>query len=1792
MVSLRRLMLAGALNLLLVLTTSAQVISTDKRVLPLTNFDTRAAAIPVGAVSTPIQFTVDPGGSGSDFFDVVSSHPQAVISLILPGGAEINAGNAEAQGFSFDVITIGDEEESLTAPIFQLPGTHTVIGLPASSPPGTYQIKIDGSNVTGDHAVVASYYSSSPVRVGAVTDAATYRVGDTVIVSAVVFNDSTPVTGATVTASIGDVSQSALPPVSVVLQDSGQYDEATGDGIYTGSFTAGNAGDFTAQVRATGTSSGLSYSRTSSTTFRVLTSLANFISFSDAGVDDNGNSLLDRVVVTATVNVQTAGTYRFTLDLSSSNGATINASTSSSLAQGTQQISVSFPSNSVRSLGVDGPYNRKRATLYAEDDAEKPITAFIEDAGATSAYLLSSLERAAIQFTGNNTVTGIDTNANGKFDVLRIEAEVNVLAGGLHNWNGTLRDSFGKGIEIVGSSAELTAGVNVITFNFNGIKIAQNGKPGPFTLSSVMLYSSQASGVADELVKTQAFPVSNFECSDAVPPSIQSVSLTPATVIGGNSTRLRVNITEPAGTCGAKVLISSDNPAAIAAVIPTDVIVPAGQNFTEVNLITAGVAATTPVVITATSGATSQSATLTVNPSSLANLTLSFPAVQAGMSTAAKVELDGAAPLGGTTISLSSGNAGVATVPASAVIPAGQRSVEFTVNTNPSLQTTTAVNINATLGAVTKVAALNVFAETYVNGSITPDGPPLTVTATEAGQNFLLTFDGTAGQRVSLKLTDVNIGSSCCGAHISIKKPDGTYLVNPVYFGTAGGFVDAVSLPVAGTYTIVVDPEAANTGHVTLTLFDVPADFTTTITPGGAAVTATTTVPGQNAQLTFAGTTGQRVSLKVSSVSMTGGSNYVEVSIKNPDGSVLTSANFVTAAGTFIDVQTLASNGTYTVYVNPSDSSTGSATLTLYNVPADVTGNVTLGTPFIETTTVPGQNALLSFNGTTGQRVTINIGGVTLTGGSGYVDVTLRKPDGTTLASANFVNSGGAFINTQTLPATGVYTILVNPLDSSTGSATLTVNDVSADVLDTIAIGGNAVTVTTTSAGQNALVSFDGNAGQRVSLKISGVSLSGGNGYVDVSIKKPDGTVLVLSNFINSSGGFIDVTTLPVTGTYTILVDPQGSNIGSVTLTLYNVPADTTGSITAGGAAVTVTTTVPGQNATLTFSGSSGQRVALILTNSTYSGCLAVNDAIKKPDGTSLVSTNLCSASGFMDTVVLPVSGTYTILINPFGATIGSQTLTLIDVPEDVVTSITPGGSPVAVATTTAGQRALATFSGTANQRVSLKVSDATITGGSSNFIGVSIQKPDGSTLTSSTFASSGGFIDVQTLPVTGTYVVVVDPWDTAIANVTLTLYDVPADNLVSITPGGGPVTLTNTVPGQNAQATFTATANQRVSLNINSISLTGGSQNWATISIVAPNGSTLTWNTYATGSAGFLDTLVLASAGTYTILINPWDTATGTVTVTLNDVPADATGTLTVGGPSLSLTTTVPGQNAVPIFGGTTGQPVSIGFTNNTMGTVTVTLLKPDGTSLTSTISNSSSFSLPTQTLPTTGTYSIKIDPSGASVGSITVAVNEVTSGGTLQADYQFQNTRNSSVGTAAALADLGTNSFTSAVVDGTSTTVLTFSQGDGVSLTPTSGVVPNDNYTIVMLFSLQTTSGYRRLIDFKNAASDNGLYVQSGRLNFYPSAAGTPVSIPANTWVQVVLTRDQTGTVTGYVDGVQQFQFSDTSSHGVISSNTLRFFRDNSGTFEASAGSVARIRLYNGALTASQVAALSRLP
>jgi hypothetical protein len=273
---------------------------------------------------------------------------------------------------------------------------------------------------------------------------------------------------------------------------------------------------------------------------------------------------------------------------------------------------------------------------------------------------------------------------------------------------------------------------------------------------------------------------------------------------------------------------------------------------------------------------------------------------------------------------------------------------------------------------------------------------------------------------------------------VSILKPDGTTLVSPTFVGTSGSFIDVQTLPATGAYTILVDPQGTDTGSITLTLYDVPADLTPTITAGGSPLTVTTTVAGQNARPTFSGTAGQRISLKMTSVTIgTSTCCSTRVSILNPDGSTLVSPTFIGTTGGFIDVQTLATTGTYTIVVDPQSSDTGSITLTLYSVPADVTGTVTIGGSAVNVTiSTPGQNGSLTFSGTSGQQATVHVTSNTMS----TVRVTLFKPDGTQMTTS-FTSATSFNLATQSLTTTGTYTIKIDPDSSNTGSMNVSVTN-------------------------------------------------------------------------------------------------------------------------------------------------------------------------------------------------------------------------------------------------------------------------------------------------------------------------------------------------------------------------------------------------------------------------------------------------------------------------------------------------------------------------------------------------------------------------------------------------------------------------------------------------------------------------------------------------------------------------------------------------------------------------------
>ncbi|HEV7566349.1 MAG TPA: PA14 domain-containing protein [Microbacteriaceae bacterium] len=321
------------------------------------------------------------------------------------------------------------------------------------------------------------------------------------------------------------------------------------------------------------------------------------------------------------------------------------------------------------------------------------------------------------------------------------------------------------------------------------------------------------------------------------------------------------------------------------------------------------------------------------------------------------------------------------------------------------------------------------------------------------------------------------------------------------------------------------------------------ADYNGTITAGGSAVPVTLSNSSDTGYLTFTGSPGDRVFVKASAVS-TSGLGYT-VSLLDPASTELASVVFGANSSGLIDTKTLSSSGTYTIKLLPYLNTTGTVTVTLYSVPADVTGPIAAGGSSVGVTlSTPGQNGRLTFSGTAGDRVFLKaVNGTLSSNGSKLTSASILNPDGSSLGSADYIGSGSSgFVDTKTLPTTGTYTVFVNPADDTTGTTTLTLYDVPADVTGGISLDGPAVRVPL-SVGQNAALPFGGAAGQTIRFDVTNPML-----LATFRILKPDG-----SNFVGGlqgSGTYTETATLPVTGTYTVVVDPYEDASGTATVSV------------------------------------------------------------------------------------------------------------------------------------------------------------------------------------------------------------------------------------------------------------------------------------------------------------------------------------------------------------------------------------------------------------------------------------------------------------------------------------------------------------------------------------------------------------------------------------------------------------------------------------------------------------------
>ena len=560
----------------------------------------------------------------------------------------------------------------------------------------------------------------------------------------------------------------------------------------------------------------------------------------------------------------------------------------------------------------------------------------------------------------------------------------------------------------------------------------------------------------------------------------------------------------------------------------------------------------------------------------------------------------------------------------------------------------------------------------------------------------------------------------------------------------------------------------------------------------------------------------------------------------------------------------------------------------------------------------------------------------------------------------------GVFTGSVTPAQAGPLTIEV----SATADGETATRSVSGTVSAVIPVvpGGPPVTVTA-GPGQNPKLTFPGNAGDRIGVAVSGVSLP----FSTISLRDPQGATLGAPLYVGFGGGMLEPRDLPVTGTYGILVDPNGSAAGSMTLAVHLVPPDSEKAVPFG-VPTSVSVSVPGQNARGTFAGTAGRTVSLKATGSIPGAQVS----IVAPGGAVLAApVYVGPAGGFVEPRTLPSSGEYVVRVDPMGAATGTMTLTLYDVPPDAAATLA-FGSPRTVATSVPGQNARAGFSGVAGRTVSLKVTGVTMAGAR-----VSLLAPDGSALTPAAYVgSAGGFVEPVRLPAGGAYTVLVDPHGAATGSLTLTLYDVPPDTEGSVASATA-LALVIAVPGQNARASFAGTTGRLVSLRLAPVTMSA-----ARVSFVAPDGSAFAPPLLVGSGGGFVEPRTLAADGTHSILVDPVGAATGSVTLTLYEVPADAEAVLSVGG-SATLAMGTPGQNGRASFAGVAGQPRTLKLSGVTMMLARIWVSGPDGTTPVAPTYVGTSGRTLTFTPSRTGEHALLVDPQSWYTGSATLTLS-----------------------------------------------------------------------------------------------------------------------------------------------------------------------------------------------------------
>ena len=353
-------------------------------------------------------------------------------------------------------------------------------------------------------------------------------------------------------------------------------------------------------------------------------------------------------------------------------------------------------------------------------------------------------------------------------------------------------------------------------------------------------------------------------------PKPYRVTLANATIAGGTLVQGEVSINGPAADKGVVVALTSSS---LSVLVPSTVTIPAGQMSTTFTATSNVVSVDTTATIAATLNAVRTKSTLSILGPKVSAVTVASASIASTATTSGTITLSTNAPVGGKVVTLSSSNAGVASVPVSVTVPAGSNTATFTI-TAGTVAANTAVTITASTNGSSGTATVTITPPAAALSGITTNVAAVTGGVAVTGTVTLTRAAPTGGAVIVLASSPTTVGTVPASVTVPAGATSVTFTITTrtvtaastlTVTGTYLGVAKAVSItvhPVRLVSTLKLNPTSVkggtnSTGTVTLTGPATEA-VVVTLTSGTttvARVPTSVTVPAGATTATFTITT-------------------------------------------------------------------------------------------------------------------------------------------------------------------------------------------------------------------------------------------------------------------------------------------------------------------------------------------------------------------------------------------------------------------------------------------------------------------------------------------------------------------------------------------------------------------------------------------------------------------------------------------------------------------------------------------------------------------------------------------------------------------------------------------------------------------------------------------------------------------------------------------------------------------------------------------------------------------------